>query len=310
MNHTTKKPTIHVGWIVRDQAGKVSLMTDLEIDSNPAKFERLSKLYTEASQPEQTTFARTYMTDEQARAWAWSQVKDDVGTNGWTGGDHCTYSGFFNMGWNARKQFEKQRVQPEQAPLAGKFVAQIEDGLQAGQIVGSFWASDTANGPLTLRSMKITNSQIDQPKQAPVVTKVVSLPEPVAQQQLMSPDVHDALLYCLWYHLGRSSTIGQPIRLALGIGPYDSLTGEQLIKASRMRAALTTPPQRQPLMEQKYRLLTYGEKIERGDTVLDSDSVTWNSLAGWEVGMHCRVYLTPMRRAIEAADKISARLSK
>lgn len=61
---------------------------------------------------------RTHMTGEEARAWAWSQVKNDVGTAGWTVGDLCSYSGFFNVGWHARKQFEKQRVQPDQEPVA------------------------------------------------------------------------------------------------------------------------------------------------------------------------------------------------
>lgn len=55
---------------------------------------------------------------------------------------------------------------------------------------------------------------------------------------------------------------------------------------------------------QKYRLLILGEKIESGDTVMDDDSVTWNQLSGWEVGMYWGCHLMPMRRAIEAANGI------
>ena len=71
--------------------------------------------------------------------------------------------------------------------------------------------------------------------------------EPVAQQQPTSPDVRDALLFCLWHHQGGSSKIGQPIRHALGIGKYERMNDEQLEAAKRVQTALIPPPQRKPL---------------------------------------------------------------
>ncbi len=53
---------------------------------------------------------RTYMTDEQAEKWAWEQVKDQVGTKGWTAGESGTYYGFFLWGWRYREQYESQRA--------------------------------------------------------------------------------------------------------------------------------------------------------------------------------------------------------
>lgn len=53
---------------------------------------------------------RTDMTDEQASKWAWEQVKDQVGTKGWTAGESGTYYGFFLWGWRYREQYESQRA--------------------------------------------------------------------------------------------------------------------------------------------------------------------------------------------------------
>ena len=39
------------------------------------------------------------------------------------------------------------------------------------------------------------------------------------------------LLWALYNHQGANSTIGQPIRKALGIGQFDRLTNEQIEKA-------------------------------------------------------------------------------
>lgn len=52
---------------------------------------------------------RTLMTDDAAQAWAWDQVKLEVGTSGWTAGDSCNYYGFFLWGWRYRAQYERQR---------------------------------------------------------------------------------------------------------------------------------------------------------------------------------------------------------
>lgn len=39
------------------------------------------------------------------------------------------------------------------------------------------------------------------------------------------------LLWALYNHQGANSTIGQPIRNALGIGQFDALTSDQIEKA-------------------------------------------------------------------------------
>jgi hypothetical protein len=49
----------------------------------------------------------------------------------------------------------------------------------------------------------------------------------------------DALLWILWHHQGGSSTIGQPIRAALGMGPFDDMTPEQLVRAKEFERAKT-----------------------------------------------------------------------
>ena len=49
-----KKEQIHIGWVARDSRGKLHLLTELQIDSSPKKYERLHKLYTHtqpAAQP-------------------------------------------------------------------------------------------------------------------------------------------------------------------------------------------------------------------------------------------------------------------
>jgi hypothetical protein len=43
--------------------------------------------------------------------------------------------------------------------------------------------------------------------------------------------LRDLLLWSLYHHQGASSTIGQPIRKALGIGENDNLTYEQVTAA-------------------------------------------------------------------------------
>ena len=59
--------------------------------------------------PEATSIAPTLMTNDQAIAWAWADVRKDVGTENWTTGDSCNFYGFFLHGWNYRGQYELQR---------------------------------------------------------------------------------------------------------------------------------------------------------------------------------------------------------
>ena len=51
----------------------------------------------------------TLMTEDQASKWAWDQIREEVGTKGWTAGDSCNFFGFFLHGWNYRGQYELQR---------------------------------------------------------------------------------------------------------------------------------------------------------------------------------------------------------
>ena len=52
---------------------------------------------------------RTAMSPDDARSWAWEQIKRDVGTEGWTVGDSVNYYGFFCHGWRTRGQYDEQR---------------------------------------------------------------------------------------------------------------------------------------------------------------------------------------------------------
>lgn len=47
--------------------------------------------------------------DNEAREWAWQQVREQVGTENWTAGEAATYFGFFCWGWQYRAQLESQR---------------------------------------------------------------------------------------------------------------------------------------------------------------------------------------------------------
>ena len=49
------------------------------------------------------------------------------------------------------------------------------------------------------------------------------------------------LLWALYHHQGGSSTIGQPIRKALGIGEYAALTPKQIKEAQIAGGVIVTP---------------------------------------------------------------------
>ena len=51
-----------------------------------------------------------------------------------------------------------------------------------------------------------------------------------------------ALLWVLWHHQGASSPVGQPIRLALGMGPYDRLTDLDVAAAREWGQLARTDP--------------------------------------------------------------------
>ena len=61
----------------------------------------------------------------------------------------------------------------------------------------------------------------------------------------MIQDVHDALCFVLWRHQGGSSTIGQPIRKMLDLGPHDHMDKDEIAGAKRVQSALEA--QRKPL---------------------------------------------------------------
>lgn len=73
------------------------------------------------------------------------------------------------------------------------------------------------------------------------------------QQQPTSPDVRDALLFCLWHHQGGSSKIGQPIRYALGIGQHDYMNKEQLEAAKRVQLALINLPRQGQVAQDEFK---------------------------------------------------------
>lgn len=52
----------------------------------------------------------TFMTADQGRDWAWNNVREYVGTEGWTVMDSVNFHGFFLYGWNYRGQYELQRT--------------------------------------------------------------------------------------------------------------------------------------------------------------------------------------------------------
>lgn len=79
---------------------------------------------------------RTYMTDEQAERWAWEQVKRDVGTEGWTAGDSCTYYGFFLWGWRYKGQYLRQRATPPSPSTAPEELKRLQ--LNHGLLEVSF----------------------------------------------------------------------------------------------------------------------------------------------------------------------------
>lgn len=73
----------------------------------------------------------TLMTEDRACTWAWDQVREDVGTKGWTTGDSCTFYGFFLWGWNYRGQYETQRSAAPPAPAAVAMPAPLAAGMKA-----------------------------------------------------------------------------------------------------------------------------------------------------------------------------------
>ena len=56
------------------------------------------------------TASPTFMTADQGRDWAWNNVREYVGTEGWTVMDSVNFHGFFLHGWNYRGQYELQRT--------------------------------------------------------------------------------------------------------------------------------------------------------------------------------------------------------
>ncbi len=86
------------------------------------------------------------------------------------------------------------------------------------------------------------NGQAGELFNVPVYAAAGASPVQPEQQQPTSPDVKAALLFALWHHQGGSSKIGQPIRVALGIGVHEHLTPEQLDIAKRVQSAIASQP--------------------------------------------------------------------
>lgn len=64
--------------------------------------------------------------------------------------------------------------------------------------------------------------------------------QPVGEPVEMSPEFTDtaraAIAWVLWHHQGGSSPVGQPLRVALGMGQHDRLTDHQVSEAKRFAA--------------------------------------------------------------------------
>lgn len=56
----------------------------------------------------------------------------------------------------------------------------------------------------------------------------------------VTAELRGLLLWSLYHHQGGSSTIGQPIRKALGIGQHDRMTPEQ-IEEAQIAAGVLVP---------------------------------------------------------------------
>lgn len=76
------------------------------------------------------SIAPTFMTNEQAIAWAWADVRKDVGTENWTTGDSCNFYGFFLHGWHYREQYELQRNATKAAVTREIFTHPTQQGLE------------------------------------------------------------------------------------------------------------------------------------------------------------------------------------
>lgn len=94
----------------------------------------------------------TEMTNDQGRDFAWSEIKKSLGTVGWTVGDHCTFQGFFNHGWNSRSQFQKQLAQPQES------VDPVDPVKPVEPVANAQWAHKDMS--LLLSCLKNTNFDI------------------------------------------------------------------------------------------------------------------------------------------------------
>ncbi len=73
-----------------------------------------------------------------------------------------------------------------------------------------------------------------------------SAQEPVEMRADFTDTARAALLWVLWHHQGGSSTRGQPIRFALGMGQHERLNEWQIAEAKRWAALPAAPKGPQP----------------------------------------------------------------
>jgi len=131
----------------------------------------------------------TYMATDNACKWAWDQVREDVGAEGWTAGDSGTFHGFFLWGWNYRGQYETQRPAVPPAPAAVAV-------LTTQQIIDRFDFLEGAVTESTYRRIVETAQSIQlaaAPAQA-VAVPSKALPYEPTSDMLIAAREHDPAL--------------------------------------------------------------------------------------------------------------------
>ncbi len=94
------------------------------------------------------------------------------------------------------------------------------------------WIAERAQRALD--GQDFTQGDIELPKNSGPTAE--RLQRQVGHQRRINWHLRGLLLWVLWHHQGASSTIGQPLRRALGLDQFDHLTPEQVETAKAAAA--------------------------------------------------------------------------